>query len=207
MEIINHNYRFVTRLVVNVVPPPMLPPPVPPTKTTIEPALLVNPCRRKIMEEEEDEHLETSPQPQKKKRKYMQNFKREWIQQFKWLKCSDGSKPTCSVCNIMIHCNLYNIKRHEVSETHKLNMKKVANSPKHDKIMNMNEAQQQHDKLVKKAELGLFSYKNIIYRFCWQIIYISLLHIYVQTQKLQNHWHVAELKLLMLQKSVWQVSK
>lgn len=63
-------------------------------------------------------------------------------------------KPTCVACNLKIHCNIYNIKRHDASTTHKKNVAKVERTPKITEIVS-NEPEKIHNLQVKRAEKNL----------------------------------------------------
>lgn len=93
-------------------------------------------------------------EPQKKKKRYAQKFKAEWKSQYKWMKEGTEDKPLCVACNIQIHCNTYNLKRHDACTSHKNNMAKLKNTPKIAEIF-PNEQHKRHNTLLKTAELNI----------------------------------------------------
>lgn len=71
-----------------------------------------------------------SLQPKKKRRKYIQAFQNEWLQDKKfksWLKSpsKESAKPMCIFCSSTVPCTKSGLERHSKSEMHQKNARSV----------------------------------------------------------------------------------
>lgn len=86
---------------------------------------------------------------QKKKKKYKQNFRKQWLQEFDWIEEREN-EPFCRACNIKLNCNYNHLKRHHNSKRHLSKLKIYLNSKmKINKYVNAEQIS-----LHKKAKSG-----------------------------------------------------
>lgn len=63
----------------------------------------------------------------KKEKTYKQNFRREWMNEFKWI-CERNGKSMCNLCNIPVAGSGFHLRRHANSSQHIKNIKAVSNT-------------------------------------------------------------------------------
>nr|WP_253308757.1 hAT transposon family protein [Rickettsia endosymbiont of Ceutorhynchus assimilis] len=91
------------------------------------------------------------------KKRYAQKFKEEWKTKYSWLRSMANNKVLCTTCNTPLGCSTFNIKRHQASEIHKKNIRKVQNTPKIDSVI-FDESTLKKHQLVKQAELKICAF-------------------------------------------------
>lgn len=84
-------------------------------------------------------------------------FREEWKTKFKWVtKDSISEKPKCLACDKIINCSVTHLQRHEMTDSHKSNIKKSEKTPLIQNYCNKATDKQTH--LVKSAELKLLMF-------------------------------------------------
>lgn len=114
----------------------------------------------KVQEASSDSDSSTGPSIKKFKKNYKQNFKAEWLKEFKWLK---NVKPEnkqdlsfCKLCNKSLQGGYAHLKRHEINEVHKKNEKAQQSTPsiqKSDFLINKNK-----ELINKESELKMIAF-------------------------------------------------